>query len=438
MPDIFLYDEFEPEATAMLQALYSRSAESVTTHAEKVKATGSKKFMESYYVGYGHASIGDCGTTTLFIENASILAAKAIQDNPLYSGQETSTRYIDFSKQLMIDPVGNATSAAIQKRWIEFYTKACPIVEAYMRGKFPLEEGQKESVWAKAIKARSFDILRGFLPAGAATQLSWSTNIRQAYDKLITLVQHPLAEVREIATKCLSELKAKYPSSFSHREDPDRDAYLAEFADEIHYSHYQYENFGEDRFDWTTTVDADRVNKEAADVLSRRPKRALLPRFMERYGSYNCQFLLDFGSYRDLQRHRNGLCRIPLLTAEYGFRSWYMEQLPPELRDEAQELLTEQYAAIESLKASGHEDAELQYYMPLGTNILCEIDYTLPQMVYVTELRASNTVHPTLRVIAHKMAKLLKDQHPEMALYADLSPDTWDIKRGLQDIEKKA
>jgi hypothetical protein len=32
-----------------------------------------------------------------------MLVAKAIQDNKLYSGQEASTRYVDFSKQKFIN-----------------------------------------------------------------------------------------------------------------------------------------------------------------------------------------------------------------------------------------------------------------------------------------------------------------------------------------------
>src|SRR5262245_27953558 len=101
-PKIRLVDDLTPEDVAMLQALYSRSAESVDVHLEKVKETGSGRFMESYYVGYTHKSIADCGSTTVFIEGVSMLAAKAIQDWPLYSGQETSTRFIDFSKQPLL------------------------------------------------------------------------------------------------------------------------------------------------------------------------------------------------------------------------------------------------------------------------------------------------------------------------------------------------
>ena len=118
-PEIHIFHDLHPEDCAMLQALYSRSPASVVDHLDKVLAAGSGKFMERYYVGYGHASIGDCGVTTLFIENYSMLAAKAIQDNPLYSGQEASTRYLDFAQQPMIDPYNHPASSAIQQGWMQ-------------------------------------------------------------------------------------------------------------------------------------------------------------------------------------------------------------------------------------------------------------------------------------------------------------------------------
>src|SRR3990172_7428114 len=100
----FVVDDLSPEDLAMLQALYSRSAASVMDHLEKVKATGSGKFMSQFYVGYGHKSIADCGSTTMFIEGVSLLAAKALQDWALYCGQETSTRYIEMSRQPILYP----------------------------------------------------------------------------------------------------------------------------------------------------------------------------------------------------------------------------------------------------------------------------------------------------------------------------------------------
>ncbi|MFO7807526.1 MAG: FAD-dependent thymidylate synthase, partial [Candidatus Moraniibacteriota bacterium] len=213
--NIFIYDEFTPEDNAMLQALYSRSPESVESHVEKVKKAGSGNFMEKFYVGYGHSSIADCGSTTLFIENISILADKAIQDWPLYSGQETSTRYIDMSKQPIIDPLESNESKEIQNNWMNFYISSQEELKKYLKEKYPKKEEEDEDTYQRAINARSFDVLRGFLPAGITTQLSWHTNLRQAWDKLSWFRFHPLPEVQEIAGEMHRKLKNKYEKSFS-------------------------------------------------------------------------------------------------------------------------------------------------------------------------------------------------------------------------------
>src|SRR5262245_12045885 len=95
-----------PEAEAMLQALHSRSIGGLESHLKIVAEKGPDNFMKNFYVGYGHKSIGDCGTASLFIEGVSMLAAKAIQDWALYSGQESSTRYIDYKVQPLKNPAG--------------------------------------------------------------------------------------------------------------------------------------------------------------------------------------------------------------------------------------------------------------------------------------------------------------------------------------------
>lgn len=250
-PHIFIYDEFNPEDIAMMQALYSRSAESVTHHVEKVKKTGSGSFMEKFYVGYGHASIADCGSTTIFIEGVSMLAAKAIQDWPLYSGQETSSRYVDMAKQQIADPVSTPESKQILNEWLTFYIEAQEPLREHLMQVYPKKEGEDEGVYLKAIKARSFDILRGFLPAGSTTQLSWHTNLRQAYDKLALLLHHPLLEVRTIAERVLHELKIKYGNSFSHKLYVKQEAYREMVMK--HYTYYAGKRIHK-RFTATTSI----------------------------------------------------------------------------------------------------------------------------------------------------------------------------------------
>ncbi|MFA6537397.1 MAG: FAD-dependent thymidylate synthase, partial [Patescibacteria group bacterium] len=429
LQDVFIYDEFNPEDTAMLQALYSRSPESVENHVNKVRETGSGKFMETFYVGYGHSSIADCGSTTIFIENISILADKAIQDWALYSGQETSTRYVDMSKQKIVDPVNTFESKNILNDWMNFYITSQEKVEQYLQSQYPRKENEKESVYNKAIKARAFDILRGFLPAGITTQLSWHTNLRQAWDKLSIMKFHPLNEVREISEKIIKILKGKYPHSFCFEPTNEQDFYKQ--TCNIKYNYFAPKEFSSE-FKFFTDIKISEIN-EYKSILE-RPTKTGLPDFLTEMGLNKFEFLLDYGSFRDIQRHRHGVCRMPLLTTRFGFHNWYISQLPVDLQNEANILIEKQKEKIDNLFAS----AEIkQYYIPLGFLVPCRVSYGLPAAVYVAELRSGKPVHPTLRQIAHKMCFALTENFPNLKLNCDLEKDDWDVRRGLQDIIKK-
>nr|AIA11729.1 Thymidylate synthase complementing protein [uncultured bacterium] len=409
--------------------MYSRRAASVEEHAEKVKKSGSGKFMERYYVGYGHASIADCGSTTVFIEGVSMLVAKAVQDWPLYSGQETSSRYIDMSKQEIKDPVGTKASKAILNKWMKFYTENQAAVEIHLRQKYPRKPEEDEGVYDRAIKARIFDILRGFLPAGATTQLSWHTNLRQAHDKLSLLHYYPLDEVKSVAKEIHEKLKEKYPHSFGHKQYPEQEAYRKYISEK--YTYY----YNKDAKDFSAKTNIKNAElMQYKDVLKKRPMKTNLPLFLGELGNVTFEFLLDFGSFRDIHRHRNGVCRMPLLTTNLGFHEWYLEQLPANVRMNGQKLIKEQVKAIKALKASKEET---QYYVAMGFNVACKVTYGLPATVYTMELRSGRLVHATLRRIAHKMYAALHKMFPELTLHPDLDKDDWDIRRGMQDIKEK-
>ncbi len=430
MAKIFLYDEYGPEDVAMMQALYSRSPKSVEEHVNKVKESGSGKFMESFYVGYGHQSIADCGSTTLFMEGVSMLADKAIQDWPLYSGQETSTRYIDMSKQSLIDPIDTKASRDILKRWMDFYISSSPIVERFLMEKYPRGESEDEKVYGKAIKARTFDILRGFLPAGITTQLSWHTNLRQAWDKIALLRHHPLKEVRTVADGMWKKLQERYPHSFSHKLYDEQEAYRSDTLKK--HTYFAPKKFSK-KFSSTHTI-ARKMLAPYKEILAKRPMKTTLPFFMRDLGTFTFCFLLDFGSFRDLQRHRASLYQMPLLTTQYGFHDWYIDQLPVSLQKKALRLIERQKNAIEKLKAN---DEDRQYYIAMGFRVPCKFTFDLPALVYFIELRAGKLVHATLRPIAHAMHHELRKTFPIVKLHTDLEPSEWDVRRGLQDIVKK-
>lgn len=442
-----IVDHLNPEDVAMLQALYSRSAESVDVHLAEHRYAKSGEFMKRYYVGYGHKSIADCGSTTLFIEGVSLLAAKAIQDWPLYSGQETSTRYIDMAKQPIHDPINSPLSKLIIDDWMRFYTSKQERVAAHVRAQHPRRrgglhsEGENESTYERAVKARTFDILRGFLPAGITTQLSWHTNLRQAGDHLAWLRQHPADEMRMLARTIARELHAVYASSgFDQEFTPDaaRHLWLVETADEFTYS------VTADRIEGAGIgIDIDiGIPSRYEHALATRPRGCVLPHFMTDFGQAKFEFGLDFGSFRDLQRHRNGVVRMPLLNTRWGFEPWYLEQLDDETRTEAEELIRLQTDRICSDLGHGvgisATAVERQYVTALGFRVPCLVTMSLPALLYFLELRTQKTVHPTLRARARQMARRFKEVYPEIALHDDAEPDDWTVRRGEQTIKERA
>ena len=188
--------------------------------------------------------------------------------------------------------------------------------------------------------------------------------------------------------------------------------------------------------DFEMTNNSINMNFLKQDLIEKRPMKTELPKYLAEAGNIQFEFLLDFGSFRDLQRHRSITQRMPLLTTDIGFENWYLDELPIEIRKKAEELLKTQVEKINQLKISKEEK---QYYIPMGYKISNRITSGLPALVYIVELRATRFVHPTLRKRAKQMADKLIETFGKngLILHLDKEPDRFDIKRGEQDIVLK-
>ena len=427
-----------PEAEAMLQALHSRSVGGVKEHLEILKKRGPEKFMETFYVGYGHKSIGDCGTATIFIEGVSMLVAKAVQDWPLYSGQEASTRFIDFSKQPFLNPTNAIEGEEILKTLRRIYLHALDAIIPILVNRHPKQDGEDEKKYEKAIRARGFDIVRSLLPAGAATNLAWHTNLRQAADKLAWIKFHPLAEVREVALVIEDALGEAFPSSFGGKTHPESEEYCREMMKDYYLDVERCPDF-EVTHD---NIDRGLLERYLEALESRPNRRTELPKHISECGTMRFEFMLDFGSFRDIQRQRAVTQRMPLVTTRHGFEPWYLEQMPDVLRGVVKTVLNESENNTESLLKSLRigDLSVAQYYVPMGYRLPNHVTGNLHALVYLAELRATSAVHPTLQVRAHQIARELRERFGPygLVLYTDESVGRFDIKRGGHDIVKKA
>lgn len=421
----------DPQAEAMLQALHSRSTGGIKSHLKVLQEKGAENFMEKFYVGYGHKSIGDCGSATIFVEGVSMLAAKAIQDWRLYSGQEASTRYVDFSHQPFLDILNTSESKQILEDWRDFYLQLQIPVQEHLKKKFVLGPDENEKTYEKAIIARAFDITRGFLPAGASTNLAWRMNFRQFADEIMMLRHHPLAEVRDIAEKSEKALQNLFLQSFSHKRYDGTESY-----NHFLMENYYYENEKAEDFKFVFNGVDTEMLKEFKEILEKRPARTELPNFIANTGSLTYEFLLDFGSFRDLQRHRAIAQRMPLLVENHGFGEWYIDSLPDEWKQKTLDFVSIQQQKIDNLKCDKYQK---QYYLPMGYKVPCQLTGDLKAITYLAELRSTRFVHPTLVKQMLKLSENLIKRFGEfgLTLHLDMEPNRFDIKRGEHDIVMK-
>ncbi len=436
------------EDRAMLQALHSRNPKGVEEHLKTLASKGSGQLMASYYVGYNHKSIGDCGFGTLFIEGVSMLCAKAIQDSMLYNGQECSTRYIDFSSQPFFDSLDyKLQDNILTSKLRQFYLDNFDNLVEHLISQNPSQDDPNTpqyKTYLKAIKARAFDVMRGFLPAGATTNMAWTGNLRQFADHLVVLRNHPLLEVRETGEICRQVLNEGYTNSFGQKKYLKSEEYYHNFYNKSYYLEAaKIRNFlgytSEDNYVAVVNegIDEEALKEFFNDSIMNRPAKTELPKKVGICGTNSYYFELDFGSFRDIQRHRSVVQQMPLLETSCGFEEWYLDSLPDSIIQEAIELLQDCETIIDNLVNNGYLDRfNAQYLIPMGYKVPVWLSGDLPSLIYITEIRSSNTVHPTLQVKAQELGQIIASRY-NIPIYCDGELNKFDTKRGSQDIVEK-
>jgi thymidylate synthase ThyX len=426
-------------------AMYSRSPCSIIQHIEKVNTSGSGNFLEKYYIGYGDDSIGDCVNSQLYVENISMIAAKNIQNHSLYNGQEASTRYLDFSIAEFI--VSSADDRALN--YVEelrtFYKDAMPIVVATYASandvdmtpiSVPLkertEEQEKLIAAQTAIKAKAFDVLRGFLPYGACTNVAITMNVRVLREHCWNLRASRIPEVALLGQTMLNALAQRYEHSFGREERPqaveERRVQLDEIAslEQQHLDEFILAGgemqVAHSAYDPSFHLESIKDSRSCGLNIGFRPFADML----------YAQFPIDIGSYRDLQRHRSCIKNFPLATTKLGYEPWYLAQLPEELVERARDLL-EKAKIIASLYDNPQE---AQYVIPMAYRVNLTMTGSVVDFDYITHLRSGPTVHPTVRTAIQKLVVKAAEKGVVLRCNMDPAPKFY-VRRGQQTIHEK-
>lgn len=498
---IFLTKNFHPEVWALMQARYSRSSigmregflellkEDNQNYLQLVQYLKDNKagasmdhavskamqFMDRWVLGYGHSSVAEGAVVGVGLEGVSILATKLIEDNRLASYIEKSTRYVSFDRNSFFIPeeIKNSPYAKEAENLINLqfqtYQDFHEPVLAYIKGVVPRQADQNENAWARSCAARRFDSVRYLLPACTKTSLGWTINARGLAHAISKLLSHPLREMRQIGEALKEEGKKVLPSLLKYAEANEyfslSENETREYAGSL--AAGKRARCGES----VSLAYADRDGEEKVlsgvlyryATLSYREARAqvkkmseeqraeLLRHYVGKRGQFdsllrefehcNVTFdvVMDYGAFRDLQRHRICTQTNQLLTAAYGY------DIPQDI-GACGEKIVARYKKV--MKASAQLYAELaksdlyaaQYVLPLAYKKRVLIAMNLRQAFYLIKLRSTPQGHISYRRIAKAMYDLVCKQYPLLSRYlvCDLSNDELGRLKQETKFEEKA
>ena len=186
----------QPSINAYLGARYSRSCDSITDIASEIMESGTDaaEKLEKIFSGYGHKSVGDMAELFLCLENIPMYTAMRIYYMcSVLSGQERSTRYQNFDKPEFVQipkevcanyEVRKEYERIILKQMQDYREMMKPTREALEKA-FKINEESPQEV--SALKARSFDVCRYFLPLGLHTSSAYLMSARN-WSEVISLL----------------------------------------------------------------------------------------------------------------------------------------------------------------------------------------------------------------------------------------------------------
>lgn len=460
-----------PEVVAVLFAYYSRSPASFRENLLKLleqkdldlsgfmpdqqsmlKLNDAKekarKFHEKWVVGYGHGSVAEHANASVAIENVSLIATKIIEDNRLASYTEKSTRYQVFDKTRYYTPknISESEYAQLYAETMDYlfdrYNDLVKRISACVRNNYPKDSSQSDTYYESICKARTCDICRYILPAGTLTNLGMTANARSFEYAISKFLSSDLEELNSIGQKIKKEVQKIIPTLVKYA---DKNPYISETdkdmrqADEVTNTHHEKTRpvilvaYEEDAYDRVVTSilykysQASYLNtKEKVKKLEIKEKEKILDSYFSKLGKhdrpmrelehiyYTFDILVDFGAFRDIQRHRICTQTTQDLTTLCGY------DIPQEITDSGyNDLFVACMKKADSAfkKISRRFPKEAQYVVPLAYKKRVLFTWNLRELFHFIKLRSSKEGHISYRKIAWECYDEIEKVHPLFAKY---------------------
>lgn len=477
MATIYALSYVPPEVSAYGMAKYSRSRASLRDSLLELSGQQAADFLDTYYFAYGHASIADLAHIGLAIEEVSLLAAMEIVDEPLWDGQERSTRYQNFEAAAYYRPeeadqAYDAAIAGLHGLYRDLYAES---FEALSRA-YPRPQALNASAYRRTLNARAFDIARYALPLATLTSLGQITSARVLEGQIARLMSSPLAELQAVGRQMRDAVVSQAPFNLvtAKWRQAGRDVpaellqdlefgplaptltkythplpYLQElptllapvvrqyFAAQrpaaspagvtLHLPtnwtdhHLATVFYGQTHLSYRQILDTveqwgEKEKDEVLDLVfgARGAHDEWLRAF--RTGPLIFDIVTDVGAFRDLNRHRRMQKTVQPLTPERSY------QIPSVMRSLAMDIGA--YTARLDTHYRRLSDASPQhlYQLPLAHTTRALLAMDIAEAAYIIELRSRSAGHFSYRQTAYEMYQALHDRLPSLARHIRVTP----------------
>lgn len=444
-------DESNPSIEELADAVAASRLPQLDGALEKAAA-----FMSKWAVEYGHNSLKDSSVDRFAIEGVSQRAAKLLEHSQLGAFQEKSTRYLDFGKDdLVFSRDLLASQWGEEAKWqarqmMVAYREFLDQMKVHFEKALPRREFKSDAAWKRTAHARAFDVARYMLPCSVRTSLGATLPSRETERHISALLASPHEEIRTIAAQMRDEAKKLNPGLLKHVqanpylertlgplvevanslklaipvEATEPSVELAWISPDLEVTALAAAIAATERIPHGIGRIRDELRKAGPELSARIARAALEPRgtfddWPKEFavGQIGFDMVLDFGAWRDLQRHRVGLQMRARPTSRLGY------SIPEELEDPA---LTE---SLDHYRRAMDRTTEFQsrlardrpfdgeYVASLGHHCAWTCAMDLRQWAYLVELRSGASGHSSYRDIAHRMARLVIPHVPNLATY---------------------
>lgn len=455
-----------PEQLAVAIAKCSRSSTPFDQNIDDVSLEKAAEFHERWVVGYGHASVAEHAVASVALEGIPQIIVKILEDCRLCSFTEVSSRYQVFTRNRVGLPETLVNSPYIKQvhelfdRLYNFYDECYALLEPYMQERTPKAEDMSDAAYKAVIKAMVCDRVRYLLPAAALANLGMTGNARNwehAIKKLLSS-NDPLAQ--RIGKEIKSVLRGP--------EHVDRDQALSHFPFPTLLKYADYNEYANKRPDEMQKLtqeilrdknpngtnpdrrvqcifdDAMAERRIAAGLLAKhgeismnqalnivardqKLEERLIKTALQSRGPHDApprefehawfehEIVMDYGGWRDIQRHRMCTQSNQPLSTDLGFET------PIEFEDigkdgEFAEVMELAAAVNQKLREAGM-NLEAEYVVPMAYRRRLHVGWNVRELFHFIELRSGKKGHPSYRRIAQELWKTLNETHPLIASF---------------------